>query len=371
MNTNHLKTLPESIGQLESLKTLDLYMNKLKTLPETVGNLQSIQTLYLSVNQLKTLPKSIGNLKSLKKLELKRNSLKYIPDSISELASLQILDLSENNLLNLPESIGSLKSLKVLDVARNKLMDLPDSIWKLENLKTFGLTKNPWQGEIKEIVATKYSSIQDYCHQRATLQIFISHAVVDFKYFRIKEVSKFLTEQEEIYQAYYCEEDLRGNIDDFMNETIPKCQLILFFASPKSVFDSIDCAHELEIALLHQIRVIPIKGKDIAWEDLSNLNLDEKDGFAFEDNDLSELCENLSKYIKHYKQEYKRKEKERRELESFKSKVRDFLSSEDFKEIFKNNLGRFKELFQNLSNKDINVNHYIYEIGQTLTQTQK
>ncbi|MFX1297343.1 MAG: leucine-rich repeat domain-containing protein [Promethearchaeota archaeon] len=52
------------MGKLKSLATLDLVGNKLKTIPETIGNLQNLEQLFLSENELAKLPKSLDNCKA-------------------------------------------------------------------------------------------------------------------------------------------------------------------------------------------------------------------------------------------------------------------------------------------------------------------
>ena len=66
---NRLTSLPESIGDLRSLKILDLDYNQLTNLPETIINLQNLEDLRVAHNQLMTLPDTIGNLRQLKILE--------------------------------------------------------------------------------------------------------------------------------------------------------------------------------------------------------------------------------------------------------------------------------------------------------------
>ncbi|MHA1252430.1 MAG: leucine-rich repeat domain-containing protein [Candidatus Helarchaeota archaeon] len=122
-----LMTLPESIGDLKSLKILWLYDNKLTTLPESIGNLKLLEYLNLENNKLKTLPESIGKLKSLQILNLKNNELTTLPESIGYLKSLKILWLYDNKLTTLPESIGELSSLHQLNLSNNQLATLPES----------------------------------------------------------------------------------------------------------------------------------------------------------------------------------------------------------------------------------------------------
>ena len=66
---HQLVNLPEGIGNLKSLETLDLRYNyKIKRLPESIGDLSSLVELNMDYNKLTELPESIGNLKNLKKL---------------------------------------------------------------------------------------------------------------------------------------------------------------------------------------------------------------------------------------------------------------------------------------------------------------
>ncbi|WP_304334964.1 leucine-rich repeat domain-containing protein, partial [Conchiformibius steedae] len=57
--------LPEAIGQLHNLTTLDLSWNELTKLPESIGQLHNLTKLDLSCNHLPMLPESIGKLHNL------------------------------------------------------------------------------------------------------------------------------------------------------------------------------------------------------------------------------------------------------------------------------------------------------------------
>ncbi len=49
--------------------------NQLELLPDTIGDLASLRKLILQNNRLASLPKSIGNIKNLTDLDLRNNSL--------------------------------------------------------------------------------------------------------------------------------------------------------------------------------------------------------------------------------------------------------------------------------------------------------
>ena len=142
LNDNQLETLPESIGNLGSLQELNLGDNQLATLPESIGNLSSLEYLYLNSSQLATLPESIGNLSSLQRLYLNRNQLTTLPESIGNLGSLQELHLGNNQLTTLPEAIWNLVSVQRLHLNGNQLATLPESIGNLGSLQSLNLNDN-------------------------------------------------------------------------------------------------------------------------------------------------------------------------------------------------------------------------------------
>ena len=161
-----LTSLPDTIGNLKSLKELKLMYNKgLTSLPDTIGNLKSLEVLWLGSilltslpdnicdfkslkelllidNKLISLPDMIGNLKSLERLWLGSNKLTTLPESITKLEKLETLDLSYNNFSSLPDTIGNLKSLEILNLDTNELTSLPDSIFDLKSLKELNLAFN-------------------------------------------------------------------------------------------------------------------------------------------------------------------------------------------------------------------------------------
>lgn len=116
-----LTEVPEAIGSLSQLQTLDLRANELTVLPETIGSLSQLRTLYLYDNQFTTLPKMIGSLTRLQTLNLSFNQLTVIPETIGFLSQLQGLYLYNNQLTTLPATIGALSQLQLLYLHNNPL----------------------------------------------------------------------------------------------------------------------------------------------------------------------------------------------------------------------------------------------------------
>lgn len=160
--------LPDSIGKLSSLVTLDLSENRIMALPATIGGLSSLTRLDLHSNRITELPDSVGNLLNLVYLDLRGNQLTLLPASFSRLVRLEELDLSSNQIAALPDSIGSLVSLKVLNVETNDIDELPHSIGNCSSLRELRVDYNRLKalpeavGKIQslEILSVRYNNIK-------------------------------------------------------------------------------------------------------------------------------------------------------------------------------------------------------------------
>ncbi|MEQ2203712.1 Leucine-rich repeat-containing protein 28 [Xenoophorus captivus] len=80
MKRNSLTTLPDNLAQkLPNLIELYLHSNNIIIIPEAIGNLARLQSLDLSNNALQMLCPEIGRLRSLRHLRLSNNQLKCLP----------------------------------------------------------------------------------------------------------------------------------------------------------------------------------------------------------------------------------------------------------------------------------------------------
>ncbi|KAE9460523.1 hypothetical protein C3L33_07542, partial [Rhododendron williamsianum] len=136
MENCNLSCLPNEVGNLILLETLDLSGNNLPTLPDSICDLTRLKRLTLEGCNLLHLPSEIGRLISLDTLGLQGNSLRNLPDSILNLARLKSLHLKDSNVTHLPSEIGRrLISLETLNLEGNRLLTLPDSICNLPCLE--------------------------------------------------------------------------------------------------------------------------------------------------------------------------------------------------------------------------------------------
>jgi len=78
IHQNKLKKLPESLGNLRHLQTLNLSNNNLKELPASLGCLGRLRSLNVTANlKLSRLPKTLAKAQGLEKLELDANCFSY------------------------------------------------------------------------------------------------------------------------------------------------------------------------------------------------------------------------------------------------------------------------------------------------------
>ena len=131
------------------------------------------------------------------------------------------------------------------------------------------------------------------------IRVFITHAVDDYRRYRINEIAQFLEGQKGIRYVYYCEADLTGNIDAWMQKTVPRCELLVFMSTEKSL-NSNDCVTELNIAREKGLTIIPILGVGLSWADLKKLDVQREAGATFNPMEFEEFCNNLYLQIEKY-----------------------------------------------------------------------
>ena len=252
---------------------------------------------------LNSLPHNFGTFNDLKSLTLSRCRLESLPESFGDLNELEFLDLSGNALTTLPDSFVNLTSITNLNLSNNQFIEIPSQLWALEELTVLNLNDNPFDPENMTISQKVPDLIRDTLRKKATIVVFISHAVIDFEPYRIKELVEYLEKQKEISHVFFCEEDLAGNIDEWMLNAVQKSQLILFLGTNKSVFNSPDCDNELQLADKFSIPVIPLKGKDVDWPDLAEKKLSRELGIEYDVDSFDTFCADLYKYIYNVKRE--------------------------------------------------------------------
>ncbi|XP_053177450.1 DISP complex protein LRCH3 [Scomber japonicus] len=130
LSRNRLSELPLEVCVFVSLESLNLYQNCLRSLPDSLLNLQALTYLNLSRNQLAVLPVVVCTL-PLKVLIACNNKLVSLPEELGQLRHLTELDVSCNEIQTLPSQVGQLEALRDLNIRRNHLVTLPPELAEL------------------------------------------------------------------------------------------------------------------------------------------------------------------------------------------------------------------------------------------------
>ena len=93
LNNNKLKKIPDSVGNLQLLQTLNLSHNSLKDLPETLSNLTRLKTFDITHNpKLKKLPKSLAHCHAIEKLlVIEGNGVQYPSNDVCQKGTTAIM----------------------------------------------------------------------------------------------------------------------------------------------------------------------------------------------------------------------------------------------------------------------------------------
>ncbi|CAI5532566.1 unnamed protein product [Closterium sp. Naga37s-1] len=123
--------LPDAIGDLARLESLEIELDGLECIPESFQLLTGLKTLFLQSENLQCLPENVmAGLTQLRSLSLHAcNSLKILPESICFLPLSSLSISSCSSLTSLPHHIGALSHLQTLKLLHlDNIRDLPESL---------------------------------------------------------------------------------------------------------------------------------------------------------------------------------------------------------------------------------------------------
>lgn len=119
MSSNSISIVPKEVALWRNLRFLHLQYNLLEEVPNEIGALRKLQTLNISHNKIRTLPKEFCLMTSALNLDFSYNLLHELPHNFGNLQQLTNLNCSNNNLSGLPPTFHCLHEIQELDLAFN------------------------------------------------------------------------------------------------------------------------------------------------------------------------------------------------------------------------------------------------------------
>lgn len=167
LNGLELRSLPQEVRYIITLKDLSVSNNKLSSFPQDVLFLRGLERLDISANKISRIPREIVNLRNLKSLDVNSSQVDYIAPEIRNIRTLEDLQLRDNNINFFPRVIidKSSKSLKNIDIKDNPLKDMEYSNNKTkgscsldDNSNYFYSAKGVCEAAAKKGIRVEYGS---------------------------------------------------------------------------------------------------------------------------------------------------------------------------------------------------------------------
>ncbi|CAN6361417.1 unnamed protein product [Urochloa humidicola] len=173
------------IPYLEKLNSLRVFVSKNgcrlgNQHVKYIGSFFQLTFLGISAKGITELPEDIGDLRYLQTLDIRRSGIKKLPTSISRLQNLMRLLVSLR--VELPDKIGDLQTLQELSFAQNYSIKFLEELGRLTRLKTLGISMAEDReqfgcdvGRYKEALKLSLAAMGE--HGLQSLQIFNSNIV--------------------------------------------------------------------------------------------------------------------------------------------------------------------------------------------------
>lgn len=207
LHNNKIEQLPESILDMENLKTLNISNNNMNNLPPRLALLDNLVRIQVEGNPLKSIKSSIRSakanelknylrlrldLKEEEKFELKKAQESHLPGASSRVDpweiyireflknnqliiqrkdiitisnilwdydELTMVDLSHNAINSIPDEIYSLSCLLSLRLSYNRLTSLCEPLSQMANLKELELSDNKLGGFFNDSTVIRLDSL--------------------------------------------------------------------------------------------------------------------------------------------------------------------------------------------------------------------
>ncbi len=259
--------IPKEIGDLDSLKYLNVLTNALVSLPHTIGQLTKLDTLNFSYTAIDSIPVETMNLHNLTYLNFSNTPITYLPEEIGALTHLQYLLGYDADLHNFPASIGNLTELKQIDFALNQLTNLPIVIGNCTELTSLVLNANKIQSipttignltKLEELVlgGNEFGALPEQVFDLTNLK------VLNFAHDHIQTVSQSIGKLTKLEDLQFFENEITTLPDEMGN-----LQSLTYFNAYANNFNSLP----LTLLDLHNLQTLFLFENALTFEDIEPL----------------------------------------------------------------------------------------------------
>ncbi len=145
---NKRKGYQEFLDDLEWFKKGDkkyfFHFGSLRIFPIEIFDFIELEHLALNGIKINKIPEGIGKLKNLRSLDLSDNNLEEIPQDLFQLANLEELSLNSNNFQRFPDEILDLPKIRKIYICNNKLNTFNRKVFDHPTIETFVALENPF-----------------------------------------------------------------------------------------------------------------------------------------------------------------------------------------------------------------------------------
>ena len=174
MSNNQLTSIPESIGNLVLLQTLDVSHNQIESIDAAIGKCIRLRRLNVATNRIEALPAEIGNCVLLEEIIASDNQLKSLPQEVLNLFVISVIDIRNNSLTTLPTELSRMPTLNQLLCDGNPhLSSAPENMRGDSNLLLFCLEM---QQKFKDVIVPKEAQRKELQAKSDQLQHELSEA---------------------------------------------------------------------------------------------------------------------------------------------------------------------------------------------------
>lgn len=156
-------SFPGNICDFKQLREFRAQEFRYSSLPEEIGELQHLESLEILLDDEAVIPDSIGSLQNLCELKIK-GGFSTIPSSMYELTNLKILHLETAAFFgDLSSSISQLENLEELKIS-GVITSIPKEVWHLPSLKVLHVNTKAQKQSLPKLEAEN-EMLEDVCFE--------------------------------------------------------------------------------------------------------------------------------------------------------------------------------------------------------------